>query len=187
MMEDINVNETVTADSIKPKKENKKKPIQTIISDSVLVKVKSGFYGKLYYKNLTTGESTSWERAGDVQIMSMRDLRAMRAQQTAFFKNQWVVIIGVADGEDCSATPEEICRSLIVSQYYENFIDPCDFSSACSWSVNEIQERVQLMSAGAKENLAIAVNGYIARGELDSIRRIKAFEQALDCSLMDIN
>lgn len=151
------------------------------IADSVFIKVKSGFHGKLYYKNLTTGETTIWEHAGDIQVMSMRDLRTMKAQQVAFFKNQWIIILGVADGEDCTATPADICRSLIVTQYYENFIDPNKFDAACNWNENEIAERVALMSSGAKENFIIALKGFIQNGQLDSIKKIRAFEKVLDC------
>lgn len=174
------IKETAVVANTKQKKESK--PI-TNISDNVLVKVKSGFHGKLYYKNLITKESTIWERAGDIQVMSMSNLRAMKAQQVAFFKNQWIIILGVAEGESCKATAEDICKALIVSQYYENFIDPSKFDVACNWSEPEITERVSLMSAGAKENLIVALNGFIKSGRLDSIRKIKAFEKALDCEL----
>ena len=159
------------------------KPQHVTISDDVLIKVKSGFYGKLYYKNLNSGELTVWEHAGEVQVMSMRDLRAMKAQQVAFFKNQWVIILGVADGENCKAQPEDICRALVVSQYYADFIDPCNYDEACGWNDTEIEERVSMLSAGAKENLVVALNGYVKDGRLDSVRKIRTFEKALDCKL----
>ena len=165
-------------------KQKKEPKLITNISDNVLVKVKSGFHGKLYYKNLVTKEPTIWEHAGDIQIMSMSNLRAMKAQQVSFFKNQWVIILGVADGESCKATAEDICRILIVSQYYENFIDPSKFDAACNWNEDEIAEKVSLMSVGAKENLVVALNGFIKSGRLDSIRKIKAFEKALGCELL---
>ena len=36
------------------------------IDDSVLVKVKSTYFGRLFYRNKKTGESTEWLRAGKV-------------------------------------------------------------------------------------------------------------------------
>ena len=37
--------------------------------------------------------------------------------------------------------------------------------------------------AEAKVNLAVALNTYIEKGILDSLKRIKAFEEALGCEL----
>lgn len=160
----------------------KKKPVS--IKDSDLVKVKSNFHGMLFYKNLVTQEKTIWEKAGEIQIMSIKNLRDMKAQQAGFFKNQWIIILGFADGEECSATVEDICKSLIITQYYENYIDPTSFEDVCGWGESEIAERVAMLSLGAKENLILALNEYIKDGRLDSIRKIKSFEKALDCELI---
>jgi hypothetical protein len=40
-----------------------------------------------------------------------------------------------------------------------------------------------MMSAEAKVNLAVALNTYIEKGILDSLKRIKAFEEVLGCDL----
>lgn len=162
----------------------KQAPVQ--IGDNVLVRVKSGFYGKLCYRNTITNEMTIWEHIGDVQIMSMRDLREMKATQVSFFKNQWIILLGVADGEACEATPADLYRSLIVTQYYENFIDPTTFDKVCGWTVEEIEERVPMMSDGVKDNLCVALNEFIRDGRLDSIKKIKAFEKALDRELYKV-
>ena len=160
-----------------------KKTATPMISEDTLVKVKSGFYGKLYYKNLVTHERVVWEHQGEVQIMTLRELRAMRTMQPAFFKNQWVIIDGVADGENCNATSYDICRALVITEFYKDFIDPNKFDIVCSWSENEIDDKIKLMSPGAKENLIVALNQFIKSGQLDSIRKIKAFEKALSCDL----
>lgn len=154
-----------------------------VIPEDTLIKVKSCFYGKLYYKNLITRERIVWERQGEEQIMSLRELRAMRTAQPAFFKNQWIIIVGIADGENCNATTYDICKSLAVSEYYKNFIDPSKFDEVCDWLDSEIEDKVSMLSPGAKENLIVALNGFITDGRLDSIRKIKAFEKALGCEL----
>lgn len=158
----------------------------TNIGDNVLVLVQSGFYGKLVYMSRKSGDTVIWENPGDVQIMSMRDLREMKAEQVGFFKNQWVIILGVAEGEKCKATPEDIYRSLIVSQYYENFINPSDFEAVCDWDEKTIRQRIPLMSQGAKDNLSVALNGFINDGKLDSIKKIRLFAEVLDCDFDQI-
>lgn len=170
----IKGNTEVETKNMKPKK-----PIS--IPEDTLIKVKSGFYGKLYYKNLVTHERFVWEHQNETQIMSLRELRAMKGAQPAFFKNQWVVIAGIADGEDCVASPYDICKALGVTEYYKNFIDPSKFDIVCSWGEAEIADKISMMSPGARENLIIALNELIKKGKLDSIRKIKAFENALGC------
>lgn len=157
------------------------------IDDSVLVKVKSTYFGRLFYRNKKTGESTEWLRAGDIQIVSMGDLRAMKATQVAFFKNQWLVILGLADGSECQATCADIYKALVITQYYQNYIEPTNVSAICSWNEKEIAERVAMMSAGAQENLVVTLNECIKNGALDSIRSIRAFENALGCRLRDLH
>lgn len=163
------------------KKANSTEPIR--IGDDVLIKVKSGFHGTLFYNNPVSGETTIWEGAGDIQIMSMRELRAMKARHVNFFKNQWVIIAGVADSETCKATPADICKNLVVAQYYVNAIDPSNIGEVCDWSLSEIKEKIPLLTAGAKENLIIALTDCVRSGRLDSIKKIKAFEEALNCEL----
>ena len=41
------------------------------------------------------------------------------------------------------------------------------------------------MSNGAEENLVVALNTYIEKGVLDSVKSIRAFEDALGCELRE--
>ena len=157
------------------------KPIK--IEDGVSIKVKSGFYGVLCYKNPRSQETFVWEHIGDVQFMSMSDLKTIKAQDVGYFKNQWLVIVGVAEDSDCKAKPAAIYKALAIDIYYKNFIDPTTFDEACSWTDAEITEKVVTLSDGAKQNLVVALNGFIQDGTLDSRKKIKAFEKALDCEL----
>lgn len=157
------------------------KPIK--IEDGVSIKVKSGFYGVLCYKNPRSQETFVWEHIGDVQFMSMSDLKTIKAQDVGYFKNQWLVIVGVAEDSDCKAKPADIYKALAIDIYYKNFIDPTTFDEACSWTDAEIAEKVATLSDGAKQNLVVALNGFIQDGTLDSRKKIKAFEKALDCEL----
>ena len=52
-----------------------------------------------------------------------------------------------------------------------------------SWTEAEIAEKVATLSDGARQNLVVALNGFIKDGTLDSRKKIKAFEKALDCEL----
>ncbi len=153
------------------------------IDDGVSIKVRSGFYGTLHFKNPRSGETFIWSHMGDIQFLSMNDLKTMKAQDVGYFKNQWIVIMGVADDSDCGATPTDIYKALAIDIYYKNFIDPTTFETACSWADSEINEKISMLSNAAKQNLIVALNGFIQDGTLDSRRKIKAFEKALGCEL----
>lgn len=172
-----------TVEKTQATKRTSKKVEAVLLDDSVQVKVKSTYYGKLIYKNKRTGETTEWEAPGEVQIMTMSDLRAMKAEQVAFFKNQWVVILGVAEYSNCKAECSDIYKALLIEKYYENYIEPTDYRAICSWSEDQIETRIGMMTPGARENLVVALNTFIKDGVLDSIRKIKAFEKALGCDL----
>ena len=160
------------------------KPTRPVkIDDGVSIKVRSGFYGTLHFKNPRSGETFIWDHMGDIQFLSMSDLKTMKAQDVGYFKNQWIVIMGVADDSDCNASPADIYKALAIDIYYKNFIDPTTFEAACSWVDDEIEGKVSMLSNGAKRNLIVALNGFIQDGTLDSRRKIKAFEKALGCEL----
>ena len=147
------------SEEIKNTTKSQPRPIK--IEDGVSIKVKSGFYGVLCYKNPRSGETFIWEHSGDIQFLSMSDLKTMKAQDVGFFKNQWVVIVGVADDSDCKAKPADIYKALAIDVYYKNFIDPTTFDEACRWTESEIVERVSTLSDGARQNLVVALNGFI--------------------------
>ena len=156
---------------------------EVAINDSAIINVKSNVFGSLIYIDKKSQEEIRWSTCGEIQQLSMRMLRDMKANSIAFFKNQWIIIIGFADDNSSKYTVGDIYKSLFVSQYYKELIEPSDFKKICSWDEEEIAQKVALMSEGARVNLAIALNEYIQKGILDSIKRIKAFEKALGCEL----
>lgn len=154
-----------------------------IIPDSALINVKSNSFGKLIFASRKTGERIVWERCGEVQQVTLSTLRTMKLECVGFFKEQWIIPIGFADENAIKFTTADIYKQLFVAQYYKNLVDPSDYESLCSMTPAEIKEKVSFMSDGAKENLAVALNTYIEKGVLDSIKAIKAFEEALGCEL----
>lgn len=151
------------------------------ITDDMIINVKSGVFGTLVYVDRKTGEEVTWENEGDIQQVSFALLRSMKASQVAFMKDNWILIDSVEGHEDIAV--EDVYKALFVQQYYKNIIDPDDYSVVCSWSLSDIEKKIPSLTKNAKTNLAIALNTYIESGDLDSLKKIKAFEKALDCSL----
>ena len=153
------------------------------LDDSVLISVKSNTFGGLLYVNPRTGDKTEWNGCGDVQTLTMGDLRAMKGTQRAFFENQWIYIVGVDESGYEDVTAEDIYKSLMVTQYYKNVLDPDNYAEIFSWEPHRIQEVVSMMSDGAKMNLVVAANTCIDDGTLDSLRKIQVLEECLGCEL----
>lgn len=152
------------------------------IPDSTLINVKSNVFGGLKFVCRKTGETIEWSRCGEVQQMSIMTLRAMKMEAIRFFKDQWIVLIGFAD----RMVPYKIAdvyKDLFIAQFYRNLIEPSNYEDICAWTPDEIRAKLPLMSDGARENLAVALNVYIEKGVLDSVRAIKAFEEVLGCEL----
>lgn len=155
------------------------------IPDSALINVKSNAFGKLIYASKKTGERIVWEQCGEIQQVTLATLRSVKLEAGHFFREQLIIPVGFADENADKFTPADIYKQLFVTQYYKNLIDPSDYESLCTMTPDEIKTKISFMSTGAKENLAVAVNTFIEKGVLDSIKAIKAFEEALGCELRD--
>lgn len=172
-------NQTKTNETIKASPAAHRKPSR--IDDSALIYVKSNTFGGLTFVDKRSGETIDWKFCGDVQPVSMSLLRAIKASAAIFFTENKILVDSVDDGEH---TPEDVYNALAVGRYYKDIIDPDDFQKVCGWSVNDIEKKVPLLTVTAKENLVIALNTFIEDGTLDSLKKIRAFEEALGCNLM---
>lgn len=159
------------------------RPAKVRLDDSVLIRVKSNTYGQLIYVNKRTGDRTEWSRFGEEQSVTMGDLRAMKGTQLPFFSDQMIVVTGCDDERYPDLTPAEIYDALLVSRYYKNIVDPDNFGRIFSASEDETRQWVSQMSSNARMNLIVALNAAIHNGTLDSLRKIKLFEDLLGCEL----
>ncbi len=157
------------------------------ITDNTEICVTSMFSGKLRFTNSRTGESYIWSRRGEALDLTVSDIKDMRSKQVLFFDNQWVRIGDGVDEDGNTIPSHEIIKALRLEHYYKNFIDPDNFDELCSIKTEDIENRVSMLTDGAKENLTVALNDYIKSGRLDSISKVRAFEKALGCSLCDVS
>lgn len=168
------------AENPKPKKNERVR-----LDDSALIRVKSNTFGKLIYINKRTGDKTEWTHHGEEQSVTMADLRAMKGNQNNFFADNMIIITGCEDDRYEDVEPADIYDALLVSKYYKNFIDPDKFGTLFKMSDAEIKSRVSQLSSNGKLNLVVALNTAINNGTLDSLRKIRLFEELLGCELAD--
>lgn len=184
-------NKTVTTKTVTNTQNEEKVAIKNItksklkLDDDVVISVKSNVFGELIYINHKTGDETKWDKMGQTQPLTVGDLRAMKAKQLTFFKENWITIDGIEDAdtkfEDIEV--DEIYDALQISQYYKDYICPENLNVVFNWSVDEIKNKLPRMTKSVKESIAVRANELIKEGILDSIAKLKAFEEVLGCSL----
>lgn len=165
-----------------------KKPIvkkRLKLADDVLIAVKSNVFGRLTYINHKTGDETRWENFGEIQPLSVGDLRAMKAKQLSFFKENWITIDGIeeADEEYQDVEAEDIYDALQITKYYSEYLCPDNINDVFNWSVSDIKNKIPRMTKSVQKSVLIRANELIKEGILDSISKVKALEEALDCDL----
>jgi|GEM_PF-516183 len=151
------------------------------IPDDTPIEVKSNCFGELMFKG--RDGKISWSKCGEVQTLTMKELRDIKSTAHKFFEHQWIVPIGVSSDSTSKAKPADIYKSLGILKWYKNLVEPSDFKGICNWDIATIHARIKLLSKGVKENLIVALNAYIVSGVLDSRKKIKAFEEALGVEL----
>lgn len=154
------------------------------IDDAALVNVRSNVFGELIFVDPVTKEVITWPQCGEVLPIPMSTLRHMKTGASKFFSNQLVVLTGFADENADKYEVADIYKALYISQYYKEIIDPANYEEISNWKPSEIKEKVSMMSKGARAKLLVSLNTYIEKGVLDSLKAIKAFEEALGCELM---
>ena len=173
----------VPNEDIAPINMKKVTPGAVRIDDSALINVKSNVIGELYFTDPVTRETIKWARCGEILQIPLATLRHMKNGAVKFFTNQLVIITGFADENAEKYEPADIYKALYITQYYNDIIDPSDYESICGWTPDEIRQKVPMLSAGSKGKLVVALNTYVEKGILDSLKAIKTFEEVLGCDL----
>lgn len=153
------------------------------IDDTALINVKSNVFGELIFVDPVTKAKVRWVQCGEVLQLPLAMLRNMKNGAIKFFTNQLVIITGFADENAERYEVADIYKALYISQYYKDVLDPTDYGDICSWSPAVIKQKVPMLSKGAKGKLVVALNTYIEKGVLDSLKAIKTFEEVLGCDL----
>ena len=158
-------------------------------SDDTLISVKSNVFGTLIYINHKTGDEVRWDNFGETQTLSVGDLRAMKAKQLAFYKENWIVFEGIEDSneeyEDIDV--QDIYDILQVSQYYKDYLCPNDLNEVFNWTTTEMRNKIPRMTKSVREAIAIRANELITEGILDSMSKVKTLEEILNCQLASDN
>lgn len=159
-----------------PKQEAPQKAykVRKQLDPHTIVTVKNGFPGMLIYESSKTGEMFRWESLGDEQDMELQELKNARNASKAFYVNNWFRI-----------DDPEILDYLGVAEYYKNALNLIDDETLRALKPEDIRSTVMKMSDGQKLALKYRVKQMIENGDIDSMKMITAFEEALGVELIE--
>lgn len=159
-----------------PEKEAPKQAykVRKQLDPHTIVTVKNGFPGMLIYESSKTGEMFRWESLGDEQDMELQELKNARNASKAFYVNNWFRI-----------DDPEILDYLGVAEYYKNALNLIDDETLRALKPEDIRSTVMKMSDGQKLALKYRVKQMIENGDIDSMKMITAFEEALGVELIE--
>lgn len=144
------------------------------LDPNMYVPVRNGFNGKLIYKSRKTGERYVWERFGEEQDVELRELRAAKTSYKAFYENNWFLIDDPA-----------VIEYLGVERFYKNALSYEEFDTLFTMKPEEIEKKINSLSAGQKSSLTYRAKQMIGEGGIDSIKVINTLEKALGVELIE--
>lgn len=155
------------------------------LDDHVSILVSSNVFGLLTYVNHKSGDKYQWKNIGEVQSLYVSDIRAMKSNQQRFLEENWILIDGIADLDEEfeDVDLDDVYDALQISHYYKNRLCPKDIGEIFNWSASDIRAKVPKMTQTVKESLIVRANELIKSEVLDSISKVKALEEVLNCEL----
>lgn len=143
------------------------------------VEVQSNCSGLLVYKSASTGFEIIWKNLGDINYMTIGDLKEMVATQRAFFKENWIII-----NDDEAA---DIYHFLRVDDCYKKDLRIDRFIKNLSKrKLGDIKKQLDGASESLRMSIADAVMAEYKSGRLDSISLVKELEKLLGFAIVSV-
>ncbi len=138
------------------------------VDDKEYVDVVSGYAGGLVYVSYNTRNKIEWARCGDVNPMTVEELREMRNTQRAFFENHWVYLVG--ENADAVISYLQLDKYGVGSQQHEKM------ENIFHATPEEVEAMKGSFTQAELENIAHRAFGLMQDGAIDSNRMIDALE-----------
>lgn len=134
--------------------------------------------GKLVYASKRqNGYVVEWSKYTEIQYIELGELVAMKSTALGFFTENLIIIPDEFEYKD------EVLKYLHVERYYENAAEPGSMKKLLNAPIDAMVKRIEAMGEVSKKSLTNYVINAVESGEIDSLKRIKALEEALDCKL----
>lgn len=144
----------------------------TTLNDDTKVSVKS-LAPAVYYTCTTTFESFAWVEVGDVQEMTYKQLRMMKAKHPSYFSDKWLLPMD-----------KNVVKKLGLDNVYSNSMNRGDMRKLYGSDVKEVDELLSGLSNEAKTGLAHKVEDAVKNGKIENVKIIRCLEKHLGVELM---
>lgn len=149
------------------------KPTKKEFGSNEGVLCRSVTYGQLYVDGIKTGMKYIFSDYDDESEIEYRDLVALvRAKDKAVYKPRFIVM----DEDFIEEYPT-------LKKFYNDHFATTNIKDILSMPEYEMKEAISKLPKGAVETLKSMAVNQIVNGEIDSIRRIKALDEAFGTDL----
>lgn len=164
-----------TEETIEEVKQNKSEPRTFDPNDGILCR--SVTHGKLFVDGLKTGMKYTFLDYDDESDIEYRDLVALvRARDKSVYNPRFIIM-----DEDF------IAEYPTLKKFYSDHFSTKNIKEILTLPDNQMKEEISKLPKGAVDSLkSIAVN-QIVSGEIDSVRKIKALDEAFGTDLSLLN
>ena len=165
---EVKVNDKVAAPE-KPAVKSTKK-----FNASDTIPCRSVTYGELVLLGYKSKLLYTWANSGDVTYVEYQDLQALQSRKSKFLTEPLFII----EDEDLAAQWSSMLKP-IYSKIQEE-----DLEELLGLSPAKLKSRLQNSPEGIQKSIKSMAAAKIASGELDSINKIKAIDEALGTELL---
>lgn len=163
---------TVNNETAKP--EASKKPKTRKFEPAEAIPCRSVTYGELVLMGYKSKLLYTWANTGDVTYVEYQDLQALQSRKSRFLTEPLFII----EDEDLAAQWSNMLKPI-----YDK-IQEEDLEEILKLSPSKLKSKLKSSPEGIQKSIKSMAAAKIASGELDSINRIKAIDEALGTELL---
>lgn len=141
-----------------------------VLTDETEVTVINNTSGMLFYRSPRTQDEWEWAEYGDEHEMSVRELKAMKAQHRRFFDDQWIIF------------PEkdyDVISYLKVEKNFQNIVTPEQIDELFDKSNEEFIKALNSATINVKDLIFTKAKEKYLAGELTNVHILDAIETNL--------
>ena len=128
------------------------------------------------YYDKATGDRYEWEKAGDVEYMTVEAIQRMRRNSRGYFEDMCV-----------KPNDERVIKKFGMERYYEQHDYLMDASNYTKDNIMNVLDKFSsLRSNSLKSSIVNKIKDMIANGELSDAVVIRAIEKRLDIDLISL-
>lgn len=170
------VRKKVEAQEVEVKKEEVKQPVRTKrtqIDANELIPCRSTTHGELIYISKRTGERIVWDDFGNVQDITMGELKNLYSSSPKFITDVLFVI-----------DDEEAVEALNLTKLYNGLFDLTNIEDFFDNSATQMSNLLDKMPLGLRQAIASKAGEKVKNGTLDSRNKIKVLQDKLKIDLL---